>query len=102
MLRLKRLAVCGSAALLIACSAFPANAQRAGYAMQWQEVGGPWKSLTYFQVRPGCGTGNRMAVACPGQGNYRGRYVHGQTLPFWKDGCGRPAIQIKCTVTPLH
>ena len=99
---LRRLVVFGSSALLIAGFVSPAQAQKAGYAMQWQQVGGSWRSSTYYQARPGCGTGNKMAVACPGQGNYRGTYQHGQTLPFWKDGCNRPSIQIKCTVTPLR
>lgn len=75
-----------------------ATAAQAQYVVQWQQVGGGWKSGLHKASTPACPHGSN--AACKGQ-NFAGRYSNGQVTTYWIKGCGRPPIQIKCNVANL-
>lgn len=74
----------------------PAFAQT---SVEWVQVGGPFRvkaATAGTASNPLCVHGLRCT--CPGAGSYCGQHRNGTEVEFWKDGCNRPAITIKCVV----
>lgn len=74
----------------------PAFAQT---SVEWVQVGGPFRvkaSTAGTASNPLCVHGLRCT--CPGAGSYCGQHRNGTEVEFWKDGCNRPAITIKCVI----
>lgn len=76
-----------------------ASAAHAQTSVEWVRVGGPFrvKAVTAGTAsNPLCVHG--LKCTCPGAGSYCGQHRNGAEVEFWKDGCNRPAITIKCVV----
>ncbi len=74
----------------------PAFAQT---SVEWVQVGGPFRvkaATAGTASNPLCVHG--LGCTCPGAGSYCGKHRNGTEVEFWKDGCNRPAITIKCVV----
>lgn len=68
-------------------------------SVEWVQVGGPFrvKAVTAGTAsNPLCVHG--LSCTCPGAGSYCGQHRNGTEVEFWKDGCNRPAITIRCVV----
>lgn len=76
-----------------------ALAQSKGYAIEWRQVGGGWRSGYYHTPLPQCVHGSEKAFCIE---DFRGKYKQGEITTFWVNGCERPPIKIQCTVLPLN
>jgi hypothetical protein len=88
----------GIALLVAALFASPPTAF-AQTSVEWVQVGGPFRvkaATAGTASNPLCVHGLRCT--CPGAGSYCGQHRNGAEVEFWKDGCNRPAITIKCVI----
>ncbi len=88
-----------AAAVVVLTLPQAALAQSKGYAIEWRQVGGSWKSGYYHTPLPQCVHGSTNAFCVE---DFRGNYRNGQITTFWVNGCQKPPIKIQCTVLPLN
>lgn len=94
-----RAGLAAAAALAALSTADTAFAQGKGYAVQWKQVGGRWKSGVVYAAAPQCPHESPQA-AC--NEDFRGMYNEGEIAPLWSRGCNREPIRIQCSVQPLR
>ena len=64
------------------------------YQYYWRQVGGNWRSAPVLTGGQFCAFTPQHVCNQP----YQKSYAAGMMIPFFKDGCGQPTIQIQCVV----